>query len=154
MSKNSNVDRRITTDGASPIALRAIPWWVRVAVILGALLIAMGAVIALVHPIMLVSPHDEINGAVRIYAGYLASRNIALALTLVVLLTLGARRALANLMALVAFIQVLDACMDCLEGRWNIVPGVLIFGLIFFIGAARLCGYPFWRAEAWREPAL
>lgn len=152
MSKRSDLDQRITSVGASPIALRPILWWVRVAVILGALLTATGAVIALVHPIMLVSPHDEINGAVRIYAGYLASRNIALALTLVGLLALGARRALANLMVLVAFIQVLDACMDCLEGRWNIVPGVLVFGLVFFIGATRLCGYPFWRAEAWRQP--
>jgi len=133
MSKRSDGDQRITSVGASPGAIRAVPWWVRAAVILGALLAATGAVIALVHPIMLVSPRDEINGAVRIYAGYFASRNIALALMLLVLLALGARRALANLMVLVAFIQVLDALMDCLEGRWNIVPGVLVFGLIFFI---------------------
>ncbi len=151
MSKGSDVDKRTTVITVSP-AIPSIPWWVRAGVILGALLTATGAVIALVHPIMMVSPHDEINGAVRIYAGYLASRNIALALMLVVLLCLGARRALANLMVLVAFIQVLDACMDCFEGRWNIVPGILIFCLIFFIGAARLCGYPFWRAEAWRQP--
>jgi hypothetical protein len=147
MSTRNDGDQRITS-----ATLHAIPWWIRASVILGALLTAMGAVIALVHPIMLVSPHDEINGAVHIYAGYLASRNITLALMLVVLLFLGARRALANLMVLVAFIQVLDACMDCLEGRWNIVPGVLVFGLIFFIGAARLCGSPFWKAESWKQP--
>jgi hypothetical protein len=98
---------------------------------------------------MLVSPHDTINGAVHIYAGYLASRNMAMAALLIVLLYLRARHALANLMVLVAFVQVLDACMDCVEGRWMIAPGVLLFGLVFSIGAMRLSGYPFWRLEAW-----
>jgi len=119
---------------------------------MGALLTAMGGIIALVHPAMLVSPHDEINGAVHIYAGYLAARNLALAFLLVALSVLQAKRALGNLMALVGFIQLLDACMDVAEGRWTIVPGVLVFGLVFLGAAARLCdGYPFWRVEAWRR---
>jgi hypothetical protein len=112
----------------------------------------MGAVIALVRPIMLVSPHDEINGAVRIYAGYLVARNLAIALLLLALLFVGARRALGNLMVLVGFIQLFDACMDVAEGRWTIAPGVLVFGLIFLFAAVRLCdGFPFWRREAWRS---
>jgi hypothetical protein len=126
-----------------------IAWWIRVAVILGAALTAMGAVIALVQPAMLVSPHDEINGAVHIYAGYLFARNLVIAIMLMVLLILGARRALGNLMALVGLIQLLDVCMDVVEGRWAIVPGILVFGIVFLIGAARLCGFPFWRAQAW-----
>ncbi len=60
-------------------------------IVLGALLMAIGAVIALLHPAMLVSPHDEINGAVHIYAGYFASRNAALAIMLLALLVLRAR---------------------------------------------------------------
>jgi hypothetical protein len=127
----------------------AIPWWVSLLVIAGALLTAMGAVIALVRPSMLVSPQDEINGAVHIYAGYLVARNLALALALLGLLALRARRALGNLMALVGLIQILDVCMDCAEGRWTIVPGVLVFGVLYFVAAARLSGSPFWRREAW-----
>jgi hypothetical protein len=126
------------------------PWWVTVAVIFGALLMLAGGVIAIVRPVMLVSPHDEINGAVHIYAGYLASRNIALALMLLVMLALRARIALSNLMVLTAFIQLLDAGIDCVEGRWPIVPGVLVFGVVFLLGGARLREYPFWRAEAWQ----
>ncbi|MGA9673414.1 MAG: hypothetical protein WBQ94_29760 [Terracidiphilus sp.] len=126
-----------------------IAWWVRVVVILGAGLTAMGAVIALVYPSMLVSPHDEINNAVRVYAGYLVARNLAIALLLMVLLVLGAKRALGNLMALVGVIQLLDVCMDVAEGRWSIVPGILVFGILFLVGAARLSGYAFWRVEAW-----
>lgn len=132
--------------------LRTIPFWLGAVVVLGALLTAMGAVIALVRPIMLVSPHDEINGAVRIYAGYLVARNLAIALLLLALLFVGARRALGNLMVLVGFIQLFDACMDVAEGRWTIAPGVLVFGLIFLFAAVRLCdGFPFWKLEAWRR---
>jgi len=136
---------------ASPDHSRAIPWWLGVIVVVGAALTAMGAVVALVHPAMLVSPHDEINGAVRIYAGYLFARNLALAIMLVGLLLLGARRALANLMVLVGLIQLLDAWMDVAEGRWTIAPGVLVFGVVFLMGAAKLCGFPFWNRRAWRD---
>lgn len=134
---------------ASGPANQPIAWWVRVVVLLGAALTAMGAVVALVRPGMLVSPHDEINGAVHIYAGYLVARNLAIAIMLVVLLFLGAKRALGNLMVLVGLIQLLDVCMDVAEGRWTIVPGILVFGLIFLFGAARLSNYPIWSAEAW-----
>ena len=131
---------------------RPIPWWVALVVILGAVLTAMGAVIALVSPAMLVSPHDQINGVVHIYAGYMASRNIAMALMLIAMLGLGARRALNNLMVLVGFIQLLDAFMDVFEARWTVAPGVLIFGVVFLIAAAKLCdGIPFWRLEAWKR---
>ncbi len=43
---------------------------------------AAGGVIALVNPAMLASPHDQINGAIHIYAGYLASRNLCIAAVL------------------------------------------------------------------------
>jgi hypothetical protein len=53
-------------------------------------------------------------------------------------------------MVLVGLIQLLDGCMDVYEGRWVVVPGVLIFGLIFLIGATRLSdGNPFWKLRAW-----
>jgi hypothetical protein len=144
--RNGGKNLRTTPDAQ---ANQPIAWWVRVVVILGAVLTAMGAVIALVNPAMLVSPHDEINDAVRIYAGYLVARNFAIAIMLVTLLVLGARRALGNLMVLVGFIQLLDVCMDVAEGRWSIVPGILVFGIVFLVGAARLSGFPFWRIEGW-----
>jgi hypothetical protein len=146
MQKNQPIEK----DNLSPAIASGIAWWIYVVVILGAFLTVTGAVVALVHPAMLVSPHDEINGAVHIYAGYLASRNLALAIMLLLLLSLRARRALGNLMVLVALIQLVDACMDCAEGRWMIVPGVVVFGIVFLAGAAQLSGFPFWRREAWK----
>lgn len=128
-----------------------IPLWVTAVAIAGALLTAMGAVIALVSPAMLVSPHDEINGAVRIYAGYLASRNSVLALMLAALLIMKARRALGQLMVVVGLIQFFDVLMDIAEGRWTIVPAVLVLGVAFVAGAARLCGARLWRREVWNR---
>ena len=129
----------------------ALPWWLCTIVSLGALLMATGALLALFHPVLLVSPHDQINAAVHIYAGYFASRNLGLALMLVVAMSLRARGMLHTLMLLTAFIQVLDAGLDCVEGRWVIVPGVVLIGLMFFVGSAWLSRYPFWRTEAWKQ---
>jgi hypothetical protein len=129
----------------------ALPVWLLASVILGAILIAAGGLIALIDPGMLVSPDAEINHAVRVYAGYLASRNLALAIMLLVMLGLRARRALGSLMVLTAFVQLLDAAMDCVEGRWPLVPGVAVFAIVFFLGASRLFGQPFWKFAAWRD---
>ena len=123
-------------------------------VLSGAVLIAAGALIALLNPAMLVSPHEEINAAVRIYAGYLFSRNAAQAILLVVSMIVRASGTLNTLILRTAFIQLLDAVMDCMEGPWGIVSGVLIFGLLFLLAAARLSGHPFWRKEAWSQTQL
>jgi hypothetical protein len=127
-----------------------IPWWIRFVVGLVALLLAAGAVIALARPAILVGPQDGMNEAVRIYAGYFASRNLAMAIMLLVLLTVNAKRSLGNVAMLVALVQFIDAGMDCAEGRWAIVPGVVVIGAVLLIAAARLSGYPFWKAEAWK----
>jgi hypothetical protein len=129
----------------------SLPGWVVASVIAGALLMGAGAAIALVRPAMLVAPKAEITDAVRVYAGYLVSRNLALALMLIAMLAIRARRVLSGLMLLTAFIQFIDAGMDVLEGRWAIVPGVLIFAIVFFLGAARLNGRPLWKVAAWRD---
>jgi hypothetical protein len=126
------------------------PWWLATIVIIGALLMAAGGIIALVKPAMLLGPYEVINGATRVYAGYLVSRNIALAAMLLFMLAIRARGVLSSLMVLTAFIQLLDADMDILEGRWALVPGVLIYAIAFLVGAARL-DRPFWKAAVWRD---
>jgi len=128
----------------------SLPWWLSGSVVLGALLMAAGGLIALLKPAMLVSPDTEISSAVRVYAGYLVARNIPLAVMLLIMLGLRARNALRTLMVLTAFIQLFDAGMDGIEGRWRLVPGVFIFAAVFFLGAARLSGQPFWKLAARR----
>jgi hypothetical protein len=130
---------------------RSMPWWVLAVVIVGALLSGAGAIIALVHPAMLVRPQAEINEAARIFAGYFVARNLTLAGALIALLVLGARRALGQLLALVGLIQLVDAVIDGLEGRWAVSPGVLVLGIVFLLAAGRLTGFPFWSRLAWTD---
>jgi hypothetical protein len=125
------------------------PWWVQTVVILGALLMLIGAAIALLKPAMLLSPNDQISAAVHVYAGYLVSRNAALAIFLLAALFLRTRGMLNTLLLLTALIQILDAVLDALEGRWPIVPGILIFAAIYLVAAAKLSGHPFWKIRAW-----
>ncbi len=129
----------------------ALPKWLPLIVVPGALLLAAGAIVALVNPAMLASPGIAINGAVHVYAGYLVARNLALALLLLVTLGMRARRSLSTLMVLTALIQLLDAGMDIVERRWPLIPGVLIFAALFLFGAARITGAPVWRRAAWRD---
>ncbi len=133
----------------SHLRMVALPIWVKVVVVLSSLLMGLGAVIALVQPAMLVGPHAEINQAVRVFAGYLTSRNLTLAVMLLVLLAVGARRALGNLAAVVGVIQLVDFMVDCGEGRWTVAPGVLVLGILLLVAAARISGQPFWRRAAW-----
>jgi hypothetical protein len=142
----------LTNLRAAQLATNTFPWWLQTIVLVGALLMAAGALIALLNPAMLVSPHDEINAAVHIYAGYLFSRNAALAILLVASMISRSKGTLNSLILLTAFIQLLDAAVDCIEGRWAIVPGVVVFGLLFLLASARLSGHPFWRKEAWSRP--
>ncbi len=124
---------------ASPWSTRraALPWWVIAIVIACVLLLTAGGLIALVRPAMLVAPGQAINGAARVYAGYVVSRNLAIATVLFGALLVRARRALSIVMVLTAVVQFLDAGIDGIEGRWALVPGVLLLGVLLVLGAAR-----------------
>ena len=127
-----------------------LPRWLRGVILLGIILLGMGAAISLLKPAMLVSPNAEITAAVRVYAGYTFSRDLALALMLLLALILRARSTLNGLMLLTGLVQLLDVIPDSLEHRYSIVPGILVIAVLFFLGAARLSGAPFWKLQAWR----
>jgi hypothetical protein len=110
-----------------------------------------GAVIAIADPAMLLGPGDHVTDAVRVYAGYLFSRNLALAVMLIATLVMRARRVLAGLMVLTAAIQILDTAVDAATGRWILVPGLLVFTAAFLLGAHRLADQPLWCPAAWRD---
>ena len=54
------------------------------------------------------------------------ARNLALALLLVVTWNVGARRPLGTLMVLTGIIKMLDGVMNAFEGRWALIPGVVV----------------------------
>ncbi|QBD75545.1 hypothetical protein EPA93_05810 [Ktedonosporobacter rubrisoli] len=138
-------------DFKPPQSVVRFPLWVSIVVILGALLTITGAVISKVDPTLLTngSPMTE---AVRVYADYLFARNLALAVMLLFLLAARARRMLAGFMVLIALIQFLDVGDDLARGAFLLVPGLLVFAIVFLIGAGRLFGQAAWHVDAWRAP--
>lgn len=135
----------------TPSTTRAIPWWLVATVVIGAVLAAVGGISAIVKPDMLLEPGQSMNDAATLYADYLVSRNIALAIMLLVMLALRARRPLAGLMVFTALVQLFDAVMDIVEGRLALLPILLVYAIAFLIGASWLFGQAFWKAAAWQD---
>jgi hypothetical protein len=126
-----------------------VPWWVAIVVLLGVVLLLTGAMISKVDPTLLTSK-SPLTDALQVYADYLFARNLAVAIFLVVLLVGKAQRMLAGFMVLTALIQTLDILNDLARGDWVLVPGLVVFALVFLLGARRLFGQAVWRVEAWR----
>ena len=130
-----------------------IPLWVSIVVIIGALLSAVGAVVSKVDPTLLTNG-NPITDAARVYADYMFARSLALAVMLLFLLMLRARHMLAGFMVLIALIQIVDVIDDLARGAFLLAPGLLVFAIIFLLGAWRLFGQRIWRVDAWRDQQI
>ena len=135
--------------GTSQSVVR-IPLWVSIVVILGALLTLTGAVISKVDPTLLTNG-SPVTETARVYADYMFARNLALAVMLLLLLAIRAQRMLAGFMVLIAFIQLIDVGDDLARGALLLIPGLLVFAIVFLLGAWRLFGQPVWHIDAWRK---
>ncbi len=144
-SAQSQVD-----DLRTPQSVVRFPLWVSIVVVLGALLTITGAVIGKVDPTLLTNG-SPMTDAARVYADYMFARNLALAVMLLLLLAVRARRMLAGFMVLMALIQIVDVGDDLARGAFLLVPGLLVFVTVFLLGAWRLFGQAIWRVDAWRE---
>src|SRR5215831_558947 len=129
---------------------KRLPVWVRVVVLLGALLLLVGAVLSKVNPTLLTN-NSPMTDAARVYADYTFARDLAIAALLLFLLLLRARRILAGLMVLVALIQLLDILNDLARGALILIPGLLLFAVVFLIGARQVFGRPLWQGATWRD---
>src|SRR5437773_4276084 len=112
-----------------------IPLWIAIVVILGSLLTAAGAIISKVDPTLLTNS-SPMTDAARVYADYMFARNLPLAVMLFLLLAARARRMLAGFMVLIALIQIIDVINDLIRGEFLLVPGLLVFAIVFLIGAS------------------
>lgn len=111
----------------------------------------LGAVLTATGGVMAVFPSGHLSTAGQNYDEYSATRNLAIAVMLLIMLALRAQRVLASLMILTALIQILDAITASVTGRLGLAPIDLVYTAAFLIGAARLSPYPIWRAATWRE---
>jgi hypothetical protein len=133
--------------GAAPRSGRA-RWLVDAVVLLGALLTGLVGVLSLVAPaaFLAVIGHQgmPVTSSGQIFAAYTGTRELAIAVALVVLLVLRSTRVLAALMVVTAGANLLDAVDALAAGRWVQVPGALVFALAFLAAAA-------WLAKQARE---
>jgi hypothetical protein len=137
-------------DSSLSQSFETIPLWISIVVIIGALLTATGAIISKVDPTLLTNG-SPMTDAARVYADYMFARNLPLALMLLFLLAVRAWRMLAGFMVLTALIQFVDVINDLARGALVLVPGLLVFSIVFLIGAWQLFGQAFWHVDAWRE---
>jgi hypothetical protein len=88
----------------------------------------------------------------RIYASYMFARDLALAVMLLLLLVVRARRMLAGFMVLTALIQFVDIVDDLFRGAFLLLlPVVFVFAIVFLLAAGRLFGRAIWHVDAWRD---
>ena len=57
----------------------------------------------------------------------------------------------AGFMVLVALIQLIDIADDLARGELLLIPGLLVFAMVFLLGAWRLFGQALWHVDAWRD---
>jgi hypothetical protein len=137
-------------DLKTPQLVVRFPAWVSIVIILGALLTITGAVISKIDPTLLTNG-SPMTDAGRIYADYMFARNLSLAVMLLFLWMVKARRMLAGFMVLIALIQIVDVVDDLAHGAFMLVPGLLVFAVVFLLGAGRLFGQAIWHVDAWRD---
>jgi hypothetical protein len=91
------------------------------------------------------------KGAARVYADYLFARNQPLAVMLLLLLALRALLMLAGFIVLTALIQRVDVIIDPARGPFLLVPGLLVFAIVFLVETWRLFGQAIWHVDALHE---
>jgi hypothetical protein len=115
---------------------------------LGLLLMIYGGVLGVFNPRKLF-PKFTSEQTLQAYAHYFAIRNLTLAIGLLALFFLGARRTLGSLMAVVGVTQFFDAVVDLAQKRWGVALAVFGFAVLLFVAAAYLSRHPFWVRAAW-----
>ena len=58
---------------------------------------------------------------------------------------------LAAFMILIALIQIFDVIDDLARGALLLVPGLLVFAIVFLVGAWQLFGQAIWHVNVWRN---
>lgn len=139
-----------TNNSGTTRSIQHIPLWIAIVVILGALLTLTGAILSKANPTFITNGNPMTETA-RVYADYMFARNLALAVMLLMLLAIRARRMLAGFMVLIALIQMIDVADDLIRGAFLLVPGLVVFAIIFVIGARQLFGEPIWKSRTWRD---
>ena len=83
----------------------------------------------------LVGGGAAVSEGARVMASYTGARELAIAVTLIVLLLMRARRALAPVMLLAGLANLFDGVHALLTQNWFQAPGAVVFALIYLAAA-------------------
>jgi hypothetical protein len=118
--------------------------------VVGALGVASLAFGALFFPKTLLASGQHMTAAAKVWARYAAAYSIALSLTMLTFLAVGATRALAGVLAQAALAELLLAVVAAIDKRWEQVPANLVLIALFIACGSSLRGQRLWRLAAWR----
>jgi hypothetical protein len=123
--------------------------WIKGVVVLTVCLNVVGATIAVANPGAMLPAGEHMTSAARLYAGYLVSRDLSLAVVLLAFLVIRARQGLAAALLMGALTQVFDIVIDTSSGRAVLVPGLIVLCGLLLLAAGGASGAPVWRRSAW-----
>lgn len=136
-----------TTVPASVVNDRSVGWWLAYgAVILAVATSATFGVLSLFAPSAFLAivgvQSAQPNASAQVFAAYTGARELAIALTLLVLLVMRTSRGLAAVMLLAALANAFDFGHAVISQRWFQAPGALVFAIIYLAAAVWLFNRP------------
>ena len=113
----------------------AVSWLIRGVVVLGAVVNGVVGALSLIAPRTFLGavgqPDEPLSAGVQVFAAYTGTRDLAVALLLLVLLAARSTRLLAGVVLLVALTNTLDGLDALASQRWAQVPGAFVFAVVF-----------------------
>jgi len=100
---------------------------VDIVVVLGALLMAAAGLVSIFAPQVFLAAVGvsgvSVNAGTEVFARYTGTRDVALAVTILILVAVRSRRVLAGLVVATALANALDCALDLFAQRWPAAPG-------------------------------
>jgi len=118
-------------------------WWTSATIVVaGALVLGTAGLLSLFAPgaMLALVGHagDQPSPGTRVFADYFGTRDVAIAVALLVLLAVRSSRALPAVLLLAALANGLDAVVALTAQRWPQLPGALGFAIAFLVAAVLL----------------
>jgi hypothetical protein len=135
------------TGRANMVTSAAFGWWfAHGAVVLAMVTSAAFGMLSFLAPSAFLSivgaRTGQLDAGAQIFAAYTGARELAIAVTLLVLLLTQASRGIAAVMLLIALANGFDAVHAILSQRWAQAPGALVFAFIYLAAALKLFSRP------------
>lgn len=141
-----------TAEGSRPKTGSGALWWTSATIVVaGALVLGTVGLLSLLAPgaMLALVGHsgEQPSQGTRVFADYTGTRDLAIAIVLLVLLAMRSSRALPAVLLLAALANGLDAVTAVASQRWPQLPGAVVFAIAFLVAAVLLS-----RASAIDQP--